>query len=74
MSSVLECDICGDTYQKRRHAAKFVRIDVPFRYKLWTILPWNRDKVGWVKQDICRDCRHQFEAVVEYLKEEADNE
>lgn len=69
MSNVIECDICGKTYERHGFPARFARIDVPYRYKLYDVIPYNRDEVGFVQQDVCKGCKDEFEKAVAMLKE-----
>ena len=78
MSRVIECDICGDTYDKKsprgRLGSKFARIDIPYRYRVWRRLPWNADRDGFVRQDVCWSCRLEFEEAVKLLKEKHEDD
>lgn len=69
MSDVKQCDVCGDTFELKGFGSRHAKVELPFRYKVWAVLPWNRDKVGYVKQDLCRDCSGNLEEALKILKE-----
>jgi len=69
MSDVKECDVCGSTYEpSSRLDRTYSKVELPFRYKIWKILPWNRDKIGYVKQDLCHRCTALLPEAIELMK------
>jgi len=74
MSSVKECDVCGDTYECKGIRRRFSQIKLPYRYKIYRVLPWNREMAGFVKQDLCVECTNNLEDALRLLKGSGENE